>query len=116
MPSAISPATWKDFGPRIAPIRSGRCCLDRAGEREETAVAVELPLEVDRALVEERAHDMVRLLHARERLDVRPLDPVLREEAEVADREDASARPPVSSSSVAERLTDECRLAQADRA
>src|SRR6185436_16665928 len=88
--------------------------LDGAREREETAVPVELPLEVDRALVEERAHDMVRLLDARERLDVRPLDPVLREEAEVADREDAFGPPARQLIECRQGLADECRLTQAD--
>ena len=88
--------------------------LHRPGEGEEPAVLVELAVEGDRAVVEERAHDVVRLLDPGERLDLRPVDAVLGEQPEVADREDAfraTARELVQGR---KRLAEQRRLTEPD--
>ena len=83
-------------------------------EGEEPGVLVELAVVGDHALVEEGAHDLVRLLDARERLDRLPVDAVLREHAEVAAGDDALRAAAGQLVEGGERLADERRLAEVD--
>ena len=61
--------------------------LDGPGRGRDSGVAVEVALEVDRALVEEGAHDVVGLAQASDRSCPAPLDAVLLEHRDVADPE-----------------------------
>jgi hypothetical protein len=62
--------------------------LYRPRSCEETRITVKLALEVDAALSEEHAHDLVRFTETRERPGALPADAVLLEHREVADGED----------------------------
>ena len=62
MPSAISPAAMNDRGPFIAAHQQRHPLLHRPRGREQAGVLEEVALEVDLALVEERAHHVQRLL------------------------------------------------------
>ncbi len=61
--------------------------LHRPGRGRDSGVVVEIPLEVDRTLVEEHAHDVVGLAQASDRSRPAPLDAVLLEHRDVADPE-----------------------------
>ena len=61
--------------------------LNRSRRGEEPRVPVVVALEVDGPVRQEAAHHLVRLAETGERLGSLPLDPVLRQEREVADRE-----------------------------
>ena len=68
--------------------------LNRSRRGEEPRVPVVVALEVDAPVRQEAAHHLVRLAETGERLGSLPLDPVLRQEREVADREhDLGAAP-----------------------
>ena len=67
--------------------------LHWAGCRRHAGVAVEVALEVDRALVEDRSHHLVRLAQAGDRTGSTPLDAVLLEHRDIADAEDDLGAP-----------------------
>src|SRR6266508_2748894 len=62
--------------------------LYRPRSCEEPRVPVELPVEVDAPVGQEPAHDLVSLAETVKRSGARPVDAVLIEHRDVADRED----------------------------
>ena len=104
-------------GPRAAQgaDQHGKMLLHRAGEREQPGVVVELAVEGQRSGVEEGAHHLVGLLHPRHGLHARPVHPVLGEQAEVPDGDDALGPAAGQLVERGHRLGHQGRLTQRDR-
>ena len=86
--------------------------LHRARGGEQARVLEEVALEVDLAVVEERAHHVHRLAQARERPALRPVEVVLLHHHEVAGRDDRLGAAAGQLVERRELLADQRRLAQ----
>ena len=89
--------------------------LHGPGCRRHAGVAVEVTLEVDRALVEDRPHHLVRLAQAGDRTRPTPLDAVLLEHRDVADAEHDLGAPAAQLVERGRQLSDVGRLPHVDR-
>ncbi|MEA2495403.1 MAG: hypothetical protein QOJ29_3314 [Thermoleophilaceae bacterium] len=89
--------------------------LDWTGCRRHAGVAVEVALEVDRALVENRPHHLVSLAKPGDRPGSTPLDAVLLEHRDVADAEDDLGTPAAQLVECRCELSDVGRLPHIDR-
>ena len=89
--------------------------LHRTGCRRHPGVAVEVALEVDRALVEDRSHHLMRLAQPGDRTSSTPLDAVLLEHRDVADPEHDLGAPAAQLIERGSELSDIGRLPHVDR-
>ena len=89
--------------------------LHGTGRRRDARVAVEIPVEVDRALVEDGSHHLVGLPQTGDRAGSSPLDAVLLEHRDVADAEHDLGAPPTEFVERGGELGNVGRLPHVDR-